>query len=293
MIGTILPVIIKMRTLTVQFLVIVFLVLGLGAMETNAQNVLIPNFWDKYERFVKPGKAKIGELKFITTTDFPPFSFISEGKQISGFNIDLARAICVELGKQNNCLIQALPWSEQEASLANGTGTALISGLVIDATTRTRLSFTRPYLVLPARFIVRKDTSFLEPLHQSFKGKTVGVVANTVHEEYLKQNFDHIQVRLFLDQASALKTLAGGKIDAVFSSALSLSFWLHSKETNNCCRFVGGPFISPVYFGHGLAIAVKPENKALLDALNYALHSISEKGIFSEIYLRYFPVGLY
>jgi polar amino acid transport system substrate-binding protein len=284
---------IHITRLSARVLLLIFSVFIYGIPEAAAKNILIPNFWDHHERFSKPDNIKIGKLNFITTANFPPFSFINEEKHVSGFNVDLARAICVELDMQNNCSIQALPWNEQEASLGNGVGTALISGLVIDASTRKRLAFTRPYLVLPARFIVRKEQIFAEPLHQSLRGKIVGVIANTAHEEYLKQNFDDIQVRLFSNQASALGALGTGKIDAVFSSALSLSSWLHSNDTKGCCRFISGPYISSTYFGHGLAIAVKPGNKALLDALNYALHAITEKGVFSEIYLRYFPVGLY
>ncbi len=259
----------------------------------SAQEVSIPNFWDKNERFIKPDMSEFTELKFITSTDFPPFSFIGELKQITGFNVDLARAICLELGMQKKCLIQALPWNAHEAALSKGTGTALISGVAINAASRRRLSFTRPYLGLPARFAVNRQNPFEEPLYKSLDSKTVGVVANTAQEAYLKQNFGSIHIQLFQNIDTALNALAEKKIDAVFADALSISFQLHSRKHGTCCRFAGGPYTSASFFGNGLAIAVLPKNKVLLKALNFALHSISEKGIFSEIYLRYFPEGLY
>ena len=69
------------------------MVIGLMLASTNparAQDVFIPNFWDAHERFVKPDLASLPRLKFLTTTDFPPFNFIDRKKRLSGFHIDLA-----------------------------------------------------------------------------------------------------------------------------------------------------------------------------------------------------------
>lgn len=81
------------------------LILLFSAMLTNAQNVLIPNFWDPNERFIKPDMTSRQRLKFLTTTDFPPFNFIDRKKRLSGFNVELARAICAELEMLSKCQI--------------------------------------------------------------------------------------------------------------------------------------------------------------------------------------------
>ena len=43
----------------------------------------------------------------------------------------------------------------------------------------------------------------------------------------------------------------------------------------------------------GLAIAVKKGDRELADAFNYALKTINDSGKFEELYLRYFPLGLF
>lgn len=73
------------------------LMLIFGSHNTSAQEGFVPNFWDKHERFVKPDMSDIQRLRFLTTTDFPPFNFIDRNKRLTGFNVDLARAICQEL----------------------------------------------------------------------------------------------------------------------------------------------------------------------------------------------------
>ncbi len=258
-----------------------------------SKEIGIPNFWDPNERFIKPATTKLESIRFITTTDFPPFSFVGGEKQITGFHIDLARAICSELGMLSACQIQALPWSEHEKAMAKDVNTVLISGLSINATSRQKYGFTRAYLKLPGRFVGRKTNPIREPLYHNLSGKTVGFVNRTAHEAFLVSNFGRSYLRVFLDQDAALKALKNKEIEAVFSDSLLMSFWLHSKQSDNCCEFAGGAYLSPGYFGKGLAIAVSPKNKELLSALNFALRSINDKGAFSELYLRYFPESLY
>ena len=47
------------------------------------------------------------------------------------------------------------------------------------------------------------------------------------------------------------------------------------------------------FFGEGLAIAVPRGREDLLQAIDAALAAINEKGIYTELYLRYFPVGFF
>jgi polar amino acid transport system substrate-binding protein len=84
-----------------------------------------------------------------------------------------------------------------------------------------------------------------------------------------------------------------GKLDAAFGDGMRLSFWLAGQDSKNCCKFAGGPYLAPRLFGLGLAIAVTPENAVLADAFNYALRELQAKGVFAELYLRYFPVSFY
>ncbi|MGD9921341.1 MAG: ABC transporter substrate-binding protein, partial [Pseudorhodoplanes sp.] len=45
------------------------------------------------------------------------------------------------------------------------------------------------------------------------------------------------------------------------------------------------------YFGEGVGIAVKKGNDTVRQALNYALFRLWEKGRFTDLWLRYFPVS--
>ena len=47
-------------------------------------------------------------IRFLTDNDFPPFNYLDEDNQLTGFNVEIARALCLELAAA--CDIQARPW---------------------------------------------------------------------------------------------------------------------------------------------------------------------------------------
>jgi polar amino acid transport system substrate-binding protein len=84
-----------------------------------------------------------------------------------------------------------------------------------------------------------------------------------------------------------------GELDAVFADGVGLSIWLNGEEANGCCRFIGGPYTESFYFGEGIAITLRQGNDTLRHAINYALAQLYERGVYAELYLRYFPISFY
>lgn len=259
----------------------------------HAQQVFIPNYWDENERFSKPDLKQLPRLRFLTTTDFPPFNFIDRKKRLSGLHVDLARAICAELEILNRCEIQALPWEELEKALEKGEGEAIIAGHEATSKTRERLEFSRAYLQIPGRFVTLKDSGLQAPAYDALFRKNTGVVAKSAHEKYFADIFATRGAVSFDTREAALAALLKKEVDAVFSDALSLSFWIKSAAAKDCCRFLDGAFESQQHFGTGMSVALPKGRQDLVDAMNYALSQVNRKGKFAELYLRYFPVGLY
>ena len=253
----------------------------------------IPSFWDAKERLSKPDLATLPRLRFLTTTDFAPFNFLDASGRLSGFHVDLARAICAELSVMDRCQIQALPWSELAPALQKGDGEAIIAGITVSPETRAQYSFSRPYLVFPARFVVANGKSVKEPLAETMRGARIGVVAGSAHERMLRANFPQLSVVTFAKQEWMTADLKAGKLDAIFGDGMRLGFWTASPDAANCCRFAGGPYVSQEFLGNGLSIAADKSRPELAAAFDYALQSLSTKGTFGELYLRYFPVGFF
>ncbi|MCO5063439.1 MAG: transporter substrate-binding domain-containing protein [Rhizobiaceae bacterium] len=253
----------------------------------------LPAFWDAKERLPKPDLSQMQRLRFLTTTNFPPFNFLDPGGRLSGFHVDFARAICAELGISDRCQIQALPWDELQDALESGEGEAILAGISVTAQNRTSYAFSRPYMIFPARFVTRRNSPLDEPLAERLAGQRIGVLAGSTHERMLRAYFRNVKVITYDKAEWMYGDLRDSKIDAAFGDGMQLSFWLGSPEEQDCCRFVGGPYIAPEFLGQGLSIATSPENRVLIDALDYALQALSAKGKMTEFYLRYFPVGFF
>ncbi|CAM5543826.1 polar amino acid transport system substrate-binding protein [Aquamicrobium terrae] len=279
--------------MTLRQLALVLVAILSATVPVRAAGPQPPLLWDTGERLAKPDLSALPRLRFLTGTDFPPFNFLDQAGRLSGFHIDLARAICAELALADRCQIQALPWDELNAALEKGEGEAIIAGIAATPDTRLKYAFSRSYLQFPARFIAARSAAFAEPLDKALRGKRVGVLSGSAHERMLADYFGTATSVGYTKPDDLYTDLKAGKIDAVFGDGMRLAFWLAGGEAAGCCRFVGGPYLAPEYLGTGLAIAARPGDTRLTEAFDYALQQISARGIFAELYLRYFPVSFY
>ena len=259
----------------------------------HAAEPSIPVFWDNKERLAKPDLADVQRVRFLTTTDFPPFSFLDGSGRLTGFHVDLARAICAELEIIDKCQVQALPWRELETSLTAKQGEAIIAGISVTPETRAKYVFSRSYLQFPARFIVPVASKVSDAIPRDLAEQRIGVIAGSAHERMLRDYFPEIKVVTYTQQNWIFDDLKAGKIAGAFGDGMRLSFWVAGSDSAGCCRFAGGPYLAPEYLGTGLAIATGKDNAVLARAFDYALHAISAKGVFAELYLRYFPVSFF
>ena len=252
------------------------------------ESVHVPNFWDPRARLEPPSSADLNAIRFLTADDFPPFSFRDRRGALIGFDIDLADAICGVL--KAICAIQTRPFDTLRDGLADGTGNAILAGFDPEKAGVEGLIATRPYLKIPGRFVASAGVAF-NP--QEGGDGFVGVACGSAQQAFLERYFPSLKVACYTRPAVALSELKAGHLAAVFGDALGLAFWLHGPDSEACCGFAGGAYIDDRYFGAGLSIVLKAEDRKLRAALDYALREVYRSGRYEELYLRYFPVSLF
>ncbi|WP_246665213.1 transporter substrate-binding domain-containing protein [Rhizobium tropici] len=272
-------------------LIFVSCALPLSAQETKPSN--LPILFDARERLPKPDLSSLVRLRFLTSTDFPPFNFLDQNGKLTGFHVELARKICDELDIADKCQIQALPFGELQGALAASQGDAVIAGVAVTPELRKSFAFSRPFLMLPARFVRNLKASIGGTTAASLSGHSVGVVRGTVHQAMLTAFFPGIKPVPFDDKDTLLAAVKDGKVDAAFADGLQLSFWVSSPAAEKCCALFDGPYLSQQFLGEGLTIMLRQQDADLTAAINHALATLSRDGRLQEIYLRYFPYGLY
>ena len=274
----------------------IFAPLLLGACLTAfttqaAERGLAPSFWDPELHLERPDLSGLRAIRFLTDDDYPPLDFALADGSLSGFNVEIARAICEEL--HIGCTIQARRWDTLIDSLEAGKGDAVIASIAATAAVRARIDFTQPYYQTPARFATRKDSPLPDATPATLVGKTVGVIAGSAHQSYLTTFFPRAKPKTYPNFAALHDALKAGAIDAAFADGLTLAVWLAGESSGNCCAFKGGPYTESRFFGEGVGIAVRKEDADLRRAMDWALARLAARGVYAEIYLKYFPVGFY
>lgn len=230
-------------------------------------------------------------IRFLTDSDFPPFNFYDEDGVLVGFNIDLARAICLELG--TSCDIKARPWEELFTDLKKGEADAVIAAHKVTVSALKDVDFTDRYFHTPGRFAGRKDEPQVEMSPSGLDGKRIAVARGTAHEAFLKAFFRDSPLAIYENADLAREALAAGKADFIFDDGISLAFWLNGTLSRQCCEMRGGPYLEPKFFGDGIAIAVPKSDPGIRLLLNKALDRVRASGRFEELVQRYFPVRIY
>jgi polar amino acid transport system substrate-binding protein len=230
-------------------------------------------------------------IRFLTDSDFPPFNFYDEEGVLVGFNVDLARAICLELN--TSCDIKARPWNELFPDLKRGEADAVIASHKVTADALKQVAFTERYFHTPGRFVGRKNSPKVDMTPSGLDGMRIAVARGSAHEAFLKAFFRDSPLTVYENADLARQALADGKVDFLFGDGISLAFWLNGTLSRQCCEMRGGPFLEPKYFGDGIAIAVPKNDPDIRHLLNKGLDRVRASGRFQELVQRYFPVRIY
>ncbi|MFA5950756.1 MAG: transporter substrate-binding domain-containing protein [Hyphomicrobium sp.] len=237
------------------------------------------------------GEQRRVVVRFLTEGEFPPFNYLDDEGVLAGFNVDLARAICQEIGAA--CDIKVRPWDELMIGLKRGDADAVIAANAVTAKALAEVDFSDRYFYTPGRFAGRTGSSSQEISPDGLDGVSIGVARGTAHEAFLKAYFRDSKIVLFENPELAREALQQSKVELVFDDGISLAFWLNGSLARQCCELRGGPFLDAKYFGDGLAIAVPRSDPQIKTLINGALKRVRQSGRFQELVERYFPTRIY
>jgi polar amino acid transport system substrate-binding protein len=230
-------------------------------------------------------------LRFLTDVDYPPFNYHDEDGALAGFNIDLARSICLELGA--TCDIKPRPWGELLAALQTGEADAVIAGHAITARALAQVDFSDRYFHLPGRFVASRSVATTDVTPEGLYGKRIGVPKGSAHEAYLRAFFRDSVITAFDTADAAREAIMAGRLDYLFDDGVGLVFWTNGTASRECCELRGGPFLEPRFFGDGMAIAVPKTDPQVRVQINAALKRVRSSGRYEELLLRYFPARVF
>ncbi|KAB0241341.1 transporter substrate-binding domain-containing protein [Microcystis aeruginosa EAWAG127a] len=215
-------------------------------------------------------------FRVATEATFPPFEF-QQGGQLTGFDIDLMRAIGEEADL--NIDFRNLPFDGIIPALQARTVEAAISGMTITAERAQAIAFSRPYFRAGLAIAVREDNKTIKNF-QDLKGKRIAVqIGTTGALEATK--IPGAVVSQFDSAALALQELINGRVEAVVNDKPVTLYAI--KEAGLRGVKVVGELLTEEFYGIAL-----PKNSPYLQLINDALGRVIESGQYDVIFQQWF-----
>jgi arginine/ornithine transport system substrate-binding protein len=231
------------------------------------------------------------KLRIGTEGAYPPFNLVDKTGQVQGFDIDIAKALCKEMGME--CEFKVQDWDGLIPGLLAKKFDAIVASMSITDERKQKVDFTNKYYQTPARFVAKKGAG-ITISKEGLKGKTVGVQRATIHENFVRDMFgDAVTIKAYATQDEANMDLVAGRLDLVIADATVLLGGFLSTDAGKGFEFVGPSYVDKKWFGEGVGIAVRKGDTDLLQKLNKAIAAIRANGVYQKINAKYFDFDVY
>ena len=214
--------------------------------------------------------------------EFPPYGFLGEDGSYKGFDLDLAREVCLRNGW--TFVAKPIDWAAKDAELNAGTIDCIWNGFTITDERKEQYTWSSPYVQNKQLILVKKDSN-LKAL-ADLNGKAVaaqdGSSGASALEDALKElqkkdaNFNFKEYKKVKDYVTAKTMLESGAVDAVaLDSAVALGF---IEKSNGA--FV--TFDEPLMF-ESYGVGFKKGNTVLRDKVEATLRAMVKDGTIANI----------
>jgi arginine/ornithine transport system substrate-binding protein len=222
---------------------------------------------------------------------YPPFSYVTPGGELAGFDIDIAKALGEAMGAEVTLVAQ--DWDGIIPALLAKKYDAIVASMSVTEERKQKVAFTDKYYQTPAKFICKKG-SIKEFSKDTIKGKKVGVQRATIHDRYLTDNYGNdVEIKRYGTQDEAYLDLAAGRVDMLLADSVALSDGFLKKPEGADYQFIGPDLSDPKWFGDGAGIAIRKEDKDLVEKFNMAIKKIRSDGTYKAIQDKYFDFNVY
>ncbi len=232
-----------------------------------------------------------GEKVIIGTEGaYPPFNNLESDGTLTGFDIDIAKALCDEM--KVTCEFVTQDWDGIIPALQAKKFDAIIASMSITDERKQKVDFTDKYYNTPPAIVVPKDSPLKDASEESLAGKMIGVQSGTTHANYVEAHMKKSEPKLYPTADEYKLDIANGRVDAVVDDIVVLSQWLKTTD-GACCKLLAPLPIDIKINGQGAGIAIRKGDDALREKFNAAIKAIRANGKYEEINKKYFDFDVY
>lgn len=217
---------------------------------------------------------KDGTLVMVTEAGFAPYEYYENG-EIVGVDIDIAKEIASSMGKKLE--IKDVAFDSIINELKSGKADMALAGMSITEERLKEVDFSTPY-VESRQIVMVNNNSQITSINDIFN-KKIAVQLGSIADITLSNEYDNLDLSRQKKYLSMTEDLKREKVDCIVMD------YLPAKEiikNNKDLKILEGELFSDTY-----GIAVKKDNKKLLDNINKTLKKLQEEGKIDEFVLNH------
>ncbi|MER2262928.1 MAG: transporter substrate-binding domain-containing protein [Psychrobacillus sp.] len=220
-------------------------------------------------------KKKVLNVAFEGT--YPPFNYLDDQGELTGFDVDISNELAKRLGVKANFITSK--WEGLIGGLKADKFDIIIGQMTVTEERKKSVDFTDPYVITGSVLITREETNDISKL-EDIKGKKVGVGGGTTFEEIAK-SVDGADVKLYKAFTDYLEDLKNERLDVIINDQLLMSY--NIKENKLPIKVA-----SEILKVDEVGMAVNKGNEDFIEKVNEALRDMKEDGTYNEIYKKWF-----
>lgn len=229
-------------------------------------------------RVLAPRGVSQRKIHPCSARSYPPFNFKDDKGNLTGFDVEIGRAIAAKLGVKPE--FTTTEWSGILAGLQAGKYDVIVNQVAATDKRREVFDFSGPYVISYPQLIVRADETRKLETAADLKGKKIGVGQGSNYAE-LAKSIDGAEVRTYPGAPEYLQDLATGRIDAAINDSLLIPYL---REKTKLPVKAGAPIGKP----DSNAIPFRKGSPKFQQAINKALEELKADGSYAKISTRWF-----
>jgi len=225
-------------------------------------------------------QAQDRNLRIAFDIPYEPFEYRDDNGELTGFEVELASAMCEELNANCDFVIQA--WDGMIPGLLARKFDLIMSSMSITPERAERVLFSEPYYNTPGGWFGPDSFTTDVTDTDAMKDKTIGVQRGTTMDTYVTENMGGIvSIKRYTTAEDMVLDLEGQRLDVVF---VDYPVGEQTILNRDGYKEVG----EPVKLGEGVGVAMRKRDASLAEDINAALKKLKEDGTYDAIMEKYF-----
>ena len=235
--------------------------------------------------------VQAADLKVAIDPTYEPFTYKTADGKPTGFDVDIANAICAEM--KRNCVFVEQVWDSMIPGLQARKYDVVVSSLSITEERKRVIDFSDRYYKTPSAIVVKKGTVYANPA--SLKGKRIGVLKGSTQEKWAMGELKPAGVTVvpYEAQDQVYLDIKAGRLDGTVADKVEVHGGFLRKPEGKDYAYVGPDQYEAKYYGDGIGIGMRKGQKDLKDQINKAIKTIRSNGTYNQIAKKYFDFDPY